>query len=42
MAVLRKSNTHSVATYRLIKKPIMLIKIDPRGKIDSNVFAYEF
>ena len=40
MAVLRKSNAHSVVICRLIKKSIMQIKIDPRGKIDSN-FVYE-
>ena len=40
MAVLRKSNAHSVVIFRLIKKSIMQIKIDPRGKIDSN-FVYE-
>ena len=40
-AVLRKVNAHSVAICRLIKKSIMKIKIDPRGKIDLNFFAYE-
>ena len=42
MAVLRKANAHSVFICRLIKKSIMQMKIDPRGKIDSNFFAYSF
>ena len=40
-AALRKANAHSVVICGLIKKSIMLIKIDPRGKIDLNFFAYE-
>ena len=40
-AVLRKSNAHSAVICRLIKKSIKYIKIDSRGKIDSNFFAYE-
>ena len=39
--MLRKANVHSVAVCRLIKKSIMQIKIGPRGKINSNFFAYE-
>ena len=39
-AVLRKANAHSVVICRLMKKS-MQIKIDPRGKIDLNFFAYE-
>ena len=42
MAVLRKVNAHAVVICRLIEKSIMQIKTDPRGKIDSNLFAYEF
>ena len=38
--VLRKANAHSVVIWRLIKKSIKQIKIDKRGKIDSNS-AYE-
>ena len=41
-AVRRKANAHSVVICGLIKKSVMLIKINPRGKIDSNFFAYEF
>ena len=39
--VLRKTNAHSVGICRLIKKSIMSIKTDPRGKINSNFFAHE-
>ena len=40
-AVLRKANAHSVVICRLIKKSIMQVKTDPRGKIDKNFFTYE-
>ena len=39
-AVLRKANAHSVVICSFIKKSVIYIKIDPRGKIDLN-FAYE-
>ena len=42
MKVLRIANAHSVVIRRSIKKSIMYIKIDPKEKIDSKFFAYEF